>query len=69
MRAKMPVYKIYLLDNQNHITGRKEVFCASHAEAAALARADHSPHDLEIWTGVTLVGRIKAAPLPLSRAS
>ena len=65
----MPGYRFYFLDKESHITGRIEVVYASDAEAMAIARADHSAHDLEIWTATTLIGRIRAAPQPLERVS
>jgi hypothetical protein len=56
--AQKPTYRLFL-DNENHITERREIEAESEAEAIAAAREWLDGKAMEIWIGPILVETLK----------
>jgi hypothetical protein len=79
----MPVYRIYKLDAQGHVTGPALILiCEKDADVIRKVESLVDGHDVEILEGARLVGRLKSlasyptnhgqlpmpvAPMPVSR--
>ena len=57
----MPTYRLYLLDQDNHITGVPKVLaCDSDEDAVERAKQIVDGHDVEVWQGSRLITVIKS---------
>ena len=57
----MPTYRLYLVDQENHITRTPKVL-ASDSDEDAVERAKQigDGHDVEVWQGTRLITIIKS---------
>jgi hypothetical protein len=49
------LYRVYLLDSRDHISGVEELICTADDVACALAREIGHSGAMEIWCGARLV--------------
>lgn len=54
----MPLFRLYCLDNTQHITRREDFDAADDQAAVAYAEATHPDSNCEIWELGRLVARI-----------
>jgi hypothetical protein len=74
----MPVYRIYKVNAQGHVTGHALVLvCEKDADVIRKVESLVDGHDVEILEGARLVGRLKSVtsyptnqgPLPMARSA
>lgn|GEM_PF-3265370 len=57
-------YRAYLLDLNDHIKGRHDFEAQGDDEALKFAQRYVDGHDVEIWLGTHIVGRLKRTSAP-----
>jgi hypothetical protein len=60
----MPEYRAYIIGEDGHFLGCEPLVCADDAEASAHAQRLINGHDIELWNGPRLVGRLHYKPPP-----
>ena len=64
----MSHYRLYLLDDHDHITRGLDLSCRDDLDAKSAAEMYRAAHAVELWQGPRLVGRLEKQ-LPWSRAA
>ncbi len=57
----MAHYRLYILDDADHIRSALDLDCADDAEAVGAAQAHKNGHAVELWKGARRVLRVEAS--------
>jgi hypothetical protein len=56
--AQMSDYRVYVLDNDDHITARVELDCADDSAAIEYAKQFVNGQDIELWQGDRRIAKL-----------